>query len=680
MADDEAVPSFDDASQEAEYWRSKANALKTMLQEAEDGLRDFAESSKELEIEMERELAQSAKDLDDVRTRNEKLGHDKEEWKSKYQNSLLEHNKTLAEMSRELSQLRESHNIYKDKLRDMELDNDELENAERMVRSSLNDIEQRYNQQMERATLMEEELITKNQLEEENQRLRDEIRELHEEVAVMRERDSLASVGPSRGPTPAESSSASGRHEGELSLTDLTSKTPTTTSSSPTRPESSLSVSRVSPGKPRPSHLPSANRTPLVPRRSLAAHAHRGSRDLSRTITGEDRASPSTGLYRGAVSSRSRVADLASSRAAGSMRTPRTGVRSAAGTTSRKMMRDLLGNMSALQDRLHKATSFGPTPAAHSDPDRSALPRPSSRMSSSVAGTPLSRPRPSFDGKSSIPVASSGLNRSIRRPSSRASVGPVRASVLNAADNDSPPGVSYGSNAARSMTPTMYTARARAHPQISTASGLSRGPASAVTSGATSPLDFLNTEPEARPGSRNTFAARDSLAKSRRTSAAVRMAHSRNHSTSAEMMEGSDPAFSSSSATAGSGSSGLGRPRGSTVTAFMPMRRSVAPSASSASSSSSSRSALPADPRPATAGTSSSSVAAFREARLNQQPASTRPSSSQGRPSHRPLSGLSTAGGPPPPSWKKRNDPLLQSIGPNTGLRRSRSSSVGSEH
>lgn len=46
----------------------------------------------------------------------------------------------------------------------------------RMVRSSLHDIEQRYNQQMEKTTLMEGELITKTQLEEENQRLRDEIR------------------------------------------------------------------------------------------------------------------------------------------------------------------------------------------------------------------------------------------------------------------------------------------------------------------------------------------------------------------------------------------------------------------------------------------------------------------------------------------------------------------------
>lgn len=95
---------------------------------------------------------------------------------SKYQTSLLEHNKMLAETSKEISQLTESRNIYKNQLRDMELDNDELETAERMIRSSLADIETRYNQQMERTVLMEQELIEKNQLTEDNQRLRDEIR------------------------------------------------------------------------------------------------------------------------------------------------------------------------------------------------------------------------------------------------------------------------------------------------------------------------------------------------------------------------------------------------------------------------------------------------------------------------------------------------------------------------
>lgn len=45
-----------------------------------------------------------------------------------------------------------------------------------MIRSTLEDVENRYNQQMERTTLMEQEIIEKLQLEETNQRLRDEIR------------------------------------------------------------------------------------------------------------------------------------------------------------------------------------------------------------------------------------------------------------------------------------------------------------------------------------------------------------------------------------------------------------------------------------------------------------------------------------------------------------------------
>lgn len=88
---------------------------------------------------------------------------------------MTDHNKTLAELNRELSTLRESHNIYKNQMRDLELNNDELENAERMVASSLNDMESRYNKAIERTALLEEELLDKSRLEEENQRLKDEL-------------------------------------------------------------------------------------------------------------------------------------------------------------------------------------------------------------------------------------------------------------------------------------------------------------------------------------------------------------------------------------------------------------------------------------------------------------------------------------------------------------------------
>jgi len=75
----------------------------------------------------------------------------------------------------------------------MELDNDDLEKSERLValpfdltcqaecvcralESTLSDIECRYGKAIERTTLLEEELVAKAQLEEDIQRLKDDLR------------------------------------------------------------------------------------------------------------------------------------------------------------------------------------------------------------------------------------------------------------------------------------------------------------------------------------------------------------------------------------------------------------------------------------------------------------------------------------------------------------------------
>ena len=52
---------------------------------------------------------------------------------AKYQNAIAEHNKYHAEMDREMSVVREQQRRYKESMRDMEVNNDELENAERCV-------------------------------------------------------------------------------------------------------------------------------------------------------------------------------------------------------------------------------------------------------------------------------------------------------------------------------------------------------------------------------------------------------------------------------------------------------------------------------------------------------------------------------------------------------------------
>ena len=471
----------------------------------------------------------------------------------------------------------------------------------------------------------------------------------------------MLSAAQSRHPTPAEPPHTMQLHENrekELTLSDLT----------PSRPHSSASAAskEQSPSKVRPTQAPRAS---LMPRKSLATP--QAPRDFGRTITNEQRVEGSA--------ARSRRADLAASTRKGAV-TPRSRTQVASGTSMR-MMRDLLGNMNALQTRLQRATTLGPAPEA----DRSALPRPGSRLGSSISAgggsspvttsTPSTRPRPSFDGRSSIPVASASLNRSIRRPTSRLSMGPkTHSRAADGEDDDSPDGMPPGYIPARSMTPTAYTARARAHPTSTTTSTstLSRGPG-----GATSPLDFLNTDPETRPASRTMFAARDSLSKSRRPSEA----HRRNNSIQVDGSSTDERDVLARSASA------MGRPRGSTISSntssaaasyapsarFTPSTSRVSASVTRAVPSSSSSASSSSGQPSSKLGSSLSSLAAFRE----RQRAQARPSSSTA--GRRPASGLSSAGGPPPPSWKKKHDPLVAMEGASA-LRRSRSSSVGSEN
>uniref|UniRef100_V5EPR2 NUDE domain-containing protein n=1 Tax=Kalmanozyma brasiliensis (strain GHG001) TaxID=1365824 RepID=V5EPR2_KALBG len=187
MSEDGADLRFDSPQHEIKHWKSKAAELQDVLRETESMLQDVMEGSKELETEMEKEIADSTKSVSDLKRRNDQLTGDLEDWKSKYSRALSEHNSTLTNLQKELALLRESVDIYKTKLRDTELTNDELENAERMVASSLADMEGRYNKTIEKTALLEEELIEKTRLEEENQRLKDELREMTEEMTVLRD-------------------------------------------------------------------------------------------------------------------------------------------------------------------------------------------------------------------------------------------------------------------------------------------------------------------------------------------------------------------------------------------------------------------------------------------------------------------------------------------------------------
>ena len=114
--------------------------MQAAVREAETGLQEFMESSKELEAELEADISQSSKRIAEMQAEMEGVRAQAEDWKSRYHKAFAEHNSVLGELHRELSKLRESHDTYKTKLRNMELDNDELENTERCVAADQHDL------------------------------------------------------------------------------------------------------------------------------------------------------------------------------------------------------------------------------------------------------------------------------------------------------------------------------------------------------------------------------------------------------------------------------------------------------------------------------------------------------------------------------------------------------------
>lgn len=86
------------------------------------------------------------------------------------------HNTTTTSLQRELDKLRQEYQKIKVQLRELEMGNDDLERNERAVSSSLADIEAKYSRALEEKILLEHELLDKANLEEDTQRLRDELR------------------------------------------------------------------------------------------------------------------------------------------------------------------------------------------------------------------------------------------------------------------------------------------------------------------------------------------------------------------------------------------------------------------------------------------------------------------------------------------------------------------------
>ncbi|TFA98049.1 Nuclear distribution protein [Trichoderma ghanense] len=165
---------------------------KSQYELLESELAEFRESSRELEQELEKDIERAEKQERILKEKADALRFEVEEWKRKYKDSKAETIAAQASLEKEITTLREANRTLTLKLRDSEVANDDFERQARNTTSSLEDMESKFNQAVERGVLMEEEIRMGEQEREalriESQRLREELSELKIEAEMMQDK------------------------------------------------------------------------------------------------------------------------------------------------------------------------------------------------------------------------------------------------------------------------------------------------------------------------------------------------------------------------------------------------------------------------------------------------------------------------------------------------------------
>ncbi|KAK5856210.1 hypothetical protein PBY51_007819 [Eleginops maclovinus] len=194
--DKEMIPKFTSKDEEVDYWKSQALKYKKSCYDAQEELQEFQEGSRELEAELEAQLSQAEHRLRDLQIENERLKNEVFNLKEKLEHQYAQSYKQVSMLEDDLGQTRSIKDQLHKYVRELEQANDDLERAKRATIVSLEDFEGRLNQAIERNAFLESELDEKESLLVSVQRLKDEARDLRQELAV-RERTTDRMSAPS---------------------------------------------------------------------------------------------------------------------------------------------------------------------------------------------------------------------------------------------------------------------------------------------------------------------------------------------------------------------------------------------------------------------------------------------------------------------------------------------------
>ena len=196
MTSSSPIPAgFSSAQEELLYYKKQYEHLESELQ-------DFQASSKELEQELEKDIEASEARERTLREKVEKLGYEVDEWQTKCKQAKAEASNAQNSLQKEITQLRDTNRTQQLRLRDIEVANDDYERQARNTTMSLEDMESKYNQIIERDVMLEEEIKSGEQEREnlriEAQRLKDELSDLRIESDITQEKLKAAEAANER--------------------------------------------------------------------------------------------------------------------------------------------------------------------------------------------------------------------------------------------------------------------------------------------------------------------------------------------------------------------------------------------------------------------------------------------------------------------------------------------------
>ncbi|KAM6957093.1 nuclear distribution protein nudE-like 1-B [Aplochiton taeniatus] len=194
--DTDMIPKFSSKDEEIDYWKTLSFNYKKSYHDAQDELQEFQEGSRELEAELETQLVHAESRMRDLQAENQRLKMEVDNLKEKLEQQYALSYKQIAVLEDDLGQTRGIKEQLHKYVRELEQANDDLERAKRATIVSLEDFEGRLNQAIERNAFLESELDEKESLLVSVQRLKDEARDLRQELAV-RERSTDRMSAPS---------------------------------------------------------------------------------------------------------------------------------------------------------------------------------------------------------------------------------------------------------------------------------------------------------------------------------------------------------------------------------------------------------------------------------------------------------------------------------------------------